>query len=87
MNREQYIEMLKNNQFNVDINLLYEIYKQKAEGKYEIVFDLDNFNQFIKEYAQIVGTSGIIQTLKEHYDRQFEIIYLKDKQNNIVKIM
>jgi hypothetical protein len=87
MDREQYIEMLKNNQFNVDINLLYEIYKQKAEGKYEIVFDLNNFNQFIKEYAQIVGTSGIIQVLKDHYDRQFEIIYLKDKQNNIVKII
>lgn len=87
MDREQYVEMLKNNQFNVDINLLYEIYKQKAEGKYEIVFDLDNFNQFIKEYVRIVGTSGIIQTLKDHYDRQFEIIYLKDKQNNIVKII
>jgi uncharacterized protein YeeX (DUF496 family) len=73
MDREQYIEMLKNNQFNVDINLLYEIYKQKAEGKYEIVFDLDNFTQFIKEYVRIVGTSGIIQTLKDHYDRQFGI--------------
>lgn len=86
MNREQYIEMLKSGQFNIDINVLYEIYNQ-INRKSMFTFDINTFNQLIREYVQVMGTNGIVEILKNHYDAYFKIIYLRDKQNNIIKVM
>lgn len=85
MNRDQYIEMIKSGQFNIDVSVLYEIYN-KYKIKSSPVFDMNTFYQLIREYVQIVGTNGIIETLKTYYDSKFNITYLYDKNQKIINI-
>jgi hypothetical protein len=85
MNRDQYIEMIKSGQFNIDVSVLYEIYN-KYKIKSAPVFDMNTFYQLIREYVQIVGTNGIIETLKTYYDSKFNITYLYDKNQKIINI-
>jgi predicted transcriptional regulator len=85
MNREQYIEMLKSGQFNIDINVLYEIYNQ-INRKSMFTFDVNTFYQLVREYVQVMGTNGVIETLKTYYDSKFKITYLYNKNQQIINI-
>lgn len=81
MNREQYIEMLKTNRF--DISLIYEHYNMFNKNK-SFNFDLNTFNNVFMLYVSATGFN--VDIIKDYYDAKFNIVYLYDKNQKIINI-
>jgi hypothetical protein len=81
MNRDQYIEMIKTNRF--DISLIYEYYNMFNKNE-SFQFDLDTFNAIFMQYIGLRGFN--IDSLKNYYDDKFKVIYLYDKNQKIINI-
>lgn len=81
MNREQYIEMVKTNRF--DISLIYEYYNTFNKNK-SFTFDLNTFQQLFMQYMGFGGVS--VDTVREYYDFKFKVTYLYDKKQQIINI-
>lgn len=81
MNREQYIEMLKTNRF--DISLIYEYYNTFNKNT-SFTFDLNTFQPLFMQYMGF--GSFIVDTVREYYDTKFKIVYLHDKNQQILNI-
>jgi hypothetical protein len=82
MNREQYIEMLKTNRF--DISLIYEYYNTFNKNT-SFTFDINTFQQLFMQYMGFGGFN--VDTVREYYDTKFKIVYLHDKTGQIIKII
>jgi hypothetical protein len=82
MNRDQYIEMLKSNKF--DISLIYEYYNTFNKNQ-SFTFDLNTFQQLFMQYMGFAGFN--IDIIKDYYDIKFKIIYLYNKTGQIIKII
>jgi endonuclease V-like protein UPF0215 family len=82
MNRDQYIEMLKSNKF--DISLIYEYYNTFNKNQ-SFTFDLNTFNDVFMQYIGFAGFN--IDIIKDYYDIKFKIIYLYNKTGQIIKII
>lgn len=81
MNREQYIEMLKTDKF--DISLMYEYYNIFNKNA-SFAFDLNTFQQLFMQYMSFKGFNA--DAIKNYYDIKFEIIRLYDKNQKIINI-
>lgn len=81
MNREQYIEMLKTNRF--DISLIYEYYNTFNKNT-SFTFDINTFQPLFMQYMGF--GSFIVDTVREYYDTKFKIVYLHDKNQQILNI-
>jgi hypothetical protein len=81
MNREQYIEMVKTNRF--DISLIYEYYNTFNKNK-SFTFDLNTFQQLFMQYMGFGGVS--VDAVREYYDFKFKVTYLYDKKQQIINI-
>jgi hypothetical protein len=81
MNREQYIEMLKANRF--DISLIYEYYNIFNKNK-SITLDLDTFQQLFMQYMSFGGFN--VDIVRKYYDIKFEVVYLYDKNQQTINI-
>jgi len=81
MNRDQYVEMLKSNKF--DISLIYEYYNIFNKNQ-SFTFDLNTFQQLFMQYMGFGGFS--VDTIKDYYDIKFNITYLYDKNQKIINI-
>ena len=81
MSREQYIEMLKTNRF--DISLIYEYYNIFNKNT-SFTFDINTFQQLFMQYMGFGGVS--VDAVREYYDSKFKITYLYDKNQQILNI-
>ena len=81
MNRNQYIEMLKTNKF--DISLIYEYYNTFNKNQ-SFNFDLNAFNNIFMQYMGFGGFS--VDAIKDYYDAKFNITYLYNKDQKIINI-
>ena len=72
MNREQYIEMLKTNRF--DISLIYEYYNTFNKNT-SFTFDLNTFQPLFMQYMGF--GNFIVDTVREYYDTKFKIVFCK----------
>jgi hypothetical protein len=82
MSREQYIEMLKTNRF--DISLIHEYYNTFNKNT-SFTFDINAFQPLFMQYMGFGGF--IVDTVREYYDTKFKIVYLHDKTGQIIKII
>jgi hypothetical protein len=81
MNRNQYIEMVKANKF--DVSLIYEYYNIFNENK-SFTFDLNTFNEILMQYIGFAGFN--VDIVKDYYDAKFNVTYLYDKNQKIINI-
>jgi hypothetical protein len=79
MTKEQYIKMRQNGDFNT----VYEYYKEK--------FDHSKHRPFlgIQDVANLLLNLGynidrVMNTCLEHYDQQFSIVKISDKDGNLI---
>jgi len=82
MNREQYIEMIKTGNFN--INIFYEYYTLFNKNE-SYKFNLEEFNIWFQQYINFKEISNsMINTIREYYDVKFNITKVLDRQGNII---
>jgi hypothetical protein len=81
MNRDQYIEMLRTNKF--DISLIYEYYNMFNKNQ-SFNFDLNTFNNIFMQYIGFTGFN--VDTIKDYYDGKFNVTYLYNKDQKIINI-
>jgi len=77
MNKEQWIQHRRTNQLNIEH--LYEHYTKTYPDRNKISFD--DFQKMIPHYLN--SGEGFDQYLK-HYDNEFEILYLQNKENKSI---
>lgn len=79
MTREQYIRMRQNGDFNI----VYEYYKEKFQhGKYRPFLDIQSLANFLLNLGYNID--GVMNKCTEHFDQQFSIVKISDKDGNLI---
>jgi hypothetical protein len=81
--RNQYIEMLKTNNF--DINIFYEYYNEFNKNEL-FNFSIADFQMLFNNYVGLVGTHNVINTVREYFNNKFNVFYLTDKEGKLLNI-
>jgi hypothetical protein len=75
--RDQYVSMVNSGNYNMEI--IYEYYNI-FNIKEELKFDFNNFVSLINHYFNMVGTNGVITSIRNYYDSIFNIVTFTDKE-------
>ena len=84
MTREEYITMIKTNNFSIE--LFYEYYT-KHNKKDEFSVPINVFDNLFRQYIHLVGGGNIVGTIRSYYDVKFNLITVLDKQGNVLIFM
>jgi hypothetical protein len=79
--KEQYLNYLRNGAF--DVIVFYEYYNE-FNTKPEYSFSLEDFNNIFSHYVQTVGYNNVVNTIRSHYSRKFNVYEVTDKTGKIV---
>ena len=75
--RDQYIDMVNNGNYNMEIIYdYYSIFNTKDEFK----FDFNTFVSLLNQYINFVGTNGIVNSIRNYYDKIFNITTITTKE-------
>jgi hypothetical protein len=81
MERSTYIKIKS----EAPLQLVYELYKERFDSsKYNVFLNQNDFYRFIQMWNNI---NNLCHQAIEHYDREFEIVTLADKDGKVLKYM
>jgi len=81
MNREQYIEMVKTGNF--DLNIFYEYYNEFNTNE-SFKFNINEFQALFNQYISLLGIAGAVNTIREYYDVKFSLVKLLNKDGSLI---
>ena len=79
--KEQYLNYLRNGSF--DIIVFYEYYNE-FNTKPGYSFSLEDFNNIFSHYIRTGGYNNVVNTIRSHYSRKFNVYEVTDKIGKIV---
>lgn len=86
MEKQEFLNSLNLNRFTINI---FRSYYEEHNTREEILWDEQHFHMFIANSVMFGVTTNTIlhNKLIPYYKVKFEIIELKDKQGNLIKIV
>lgn len=82
MNKQQYIQYRKQNQ--VPMELVWDYYHKNTDPNKRLVHSPDQFVQFLSIYNMHFGSN--YEKVISHYDKEYNINILKDKDGDVIKV-